>query len=108
MNTERSHESDLNKSFKDFVSLRGVVVAIIGIFTAGILSVVSVTSYLDARADEKFYKEVEGRVLESRVRTVEDGIKKNHITLDTIQLQQNQLLMGIGEIKGKLDGIGSN
>ena len=44
-----------------------------------------------------------GYVLESKVQTIEETLKEQSNKIDILQQQQNQLLVGIGRIEGKLD-----
>jgi len=86
-----------------FVNLKSVFIAIISIFLAGVGSVVAVTKYLDERATDRFFEKTNGQVLEQRVRVMEENYKEQSGKMEVLQQQQNQLLIGIGEIKGRID-----
>ena len=79
-----------------------------GIFIAGVVSVVTVTTYLDGRANEKYYDRGNGQVLETKIETVEENLRDQSMKLDVLQQQQSQLLMGLGKIEGKLDNLRTN
>jgi len=97
------YEDSSSKAIETFLSIKTLIVAVIGVFVAGIVSVVTVTTYLDSRADEKYYVRSSGYVLESKVQTIEETLKEQSNKIDILQQQQNQLLVGIGRIEGKLD-----
>ena len=101
-----STELDI-KTIKSFLSIKGLLITIISIFIAGVISVVTVTTYLDARADSKYFHQAPGQVLETRVHSMEENIKEQSSKMDVLQQQQGQLLMGLGKIEGKLDTLQS-
>ena len=92
------YEDSSSKAIETFLSIKTLIVAVIGVFVAGIVSVVTVTTYLDSRADEKYYVRSSGYVLESKVQTIEETLKEQSNKIDILQQQQNQLLVGIGRI----------
>lgn len=104
--TSKSSNDDIDpKTVRSFLSVKNLLLAILSIFLAGVGSVVVVTKYLDDRAAEKYFQKTNGQVLEERVHEMEDNFKDQSSKMQVLQQQQNQLLIGVGEIKGKIDSL---
>lgn len=78
---------------------------IVGLFVSGMVTVVITTSYLDDRAAEKFYNKTSGVVLEQKVEVIEERMVRQEQKMDTIDNQQTQILLKLGEVNGKLDHL---
>ena len=89
------------KSF--FLEIRNIVAIIVGLFIAGVTATVVVQNYLDKRAEDRFYEKSNGLVLEQRVLVIEENLRNQTVKMDTMLDQQNQILIQLGEVKGKLD-----
>lgn len=98
-------DSAETRAIKSFLNMKTLIIAVVSIFIAGVVSVVTVTTYLDDRANDKYYNKGAGQVLELKVQTMEENLKEQSGKMDTLQQQQNQLLMGIGKIEGKIDAL---
>lgn len=90
---------------KTLLGWKQALALIIGIFTAGIVTVIATTSYLDDRAAERFYDKGSGRVLEEKIKVIEDRATRQEEKMDIIQSQQTQIILKLGEVNGKLDSM---
>lgn len=94
-----------NEEKKTLLGWKQALALIIGIFSAGVVTVIVTTSYLDERASERFYDKSSGLLLEQKVRVIEERATRQEEKLDNIQEQQIQILLKTGEITGKIDNI---
>lgn len=88
---------------KSLLGWKQALALITGLFLAGVVAVVVTTSYLDERAAEKFYDRTSGVVLEQKVKVIEERAVRQESKLDSIEAQQTQILLKLGEVNGKLD-----
>src|SRR3990167_3054804 len=87
---------------KNLLGWKAAIGFIISIFLAG---VISVTSYLDNRAQTMFYDRNSGLLLEQRVQVMEENLRSQNQKMDTIILQQNQLFLQNAVIIQKIENI---
>lgn len=98
-------ETLVSEEKKTLLGWRQALALIIGIFTAGVVTVIITTSYLDDRAADRFYEKSAGLVLEQKVKVIEERATRQEEKLENIQSQQTQILLKLGEVSGKLDNI---
>ena len=90
---------------KNLLGWKAAIGFIISIFLAGVISVITVTSYLDNRAQTMFYDRNSGLLLEQRVQVMEENLRSQNQKMDTIILQQNQLFLQNAVIIQKIENI---
>jgi len=108
-----SYSSDETKKPKDnekkaFVELKTALGIIVGLFVSGVTTTVIVQNYLDKRAEDMFYGKTAGQLVDQRVHIMEENYKEQTGKMETLQIQQNQVLIELGKINGKIDLIQNN
>lgn len=98
-------ENSISEDRKTLLGWKQALALIVGIFTAGVATVIVTTSYLDSRAAERFYDKSSGLVLEQKVKVIEERATRQEEKMDIIQQQQTQILLKLGEVNGKLDSM---
>lgn len=99
-------QNPVSEDKKTLLGWKQALALIIGIFSAGVVTVIVTTSYLDDRAAERFYDKSSGLVLEQKVKVIEERATRQEEKMDIIQQQQTQILLKLGEVNGKLDSMG--
>ena len=84
---------------------RAAIGLIVGIFIAGVVSVISITGYLNDQAQERFYQLTSGQLLEQRVNQMETSSRSQEVKLDQLRETNTIILIKIGEMNSKLDSI---
>src|SRR3990167_9617921 len=93
---------NVKKDVKTILNWREAIVIIGGIFTAGIISVIAVTNYFDDINEKKFLDKTAGLILEQRVMTLEDSLRMQTITIETIKKQKIILIKNIILLESKI------
>lgn len=101
-----TRESGTSKDPKETLyNWKSAVGLIIGIFIAGVVSVITVTGYLNDQALDRFYQLTSGQLLEQRVNQMETSSRSQEIKLDQLRESQTVILLKIGEMNSKLDSL---
>lgn len=93
------------KQLDTLIGWKSALGLMVSLIVAGAVGVVTITTYLDDRATEKFYKREDAAKLEAKITQLEAQLPKFETYLKTIQDQQQSLSIQMGKIEGKLDSF---